>query len=184
MRVLFLFLTLTALANADAMFIQTDAATGGIFADSSRIQAAGANDTPTLTVDGPAVISTLYTLLLQPSGLPKTTSSTTLFDHIALVQENGLTVFVGLFPFSQPLTETVSGGVPTFAALQGPTATLALTNGRFLFITPLANPNIAANAVVQASFQLSSTAPEPSSTLLIGAGLMVLAAIARRKRAV
>ncbi len=100
-------------------------------------------------------MSDLYTLLLQPFSGTKTSSTTTLFDHIALVQDNGTTVFSGLFQFSQPLTETVVGGVATFAALAGPTATLALTNGRFLKVTPLANADIAANAKVQASFQLT-----------------------------
>jgi hypothetical protein len=178
-----LLLGSTLVAHADTMFIQTDAATGGIFVDTSRIQVAGTNDTPTLTLDAAPIISDLYTFLLQPFSGTKTSSSTTIFDHVAIVQDNSITVFNGLFLFSQPVTETVTGGIATFAALQGPQVTLALTNGRFLKITPLANPDIGANPVVKANFQLSSTGvPEPSSFLFVSAGLAGLAAIVRRRR--
>jgi hypothetical protein len=65
------------------------------------------------------------------------TGSTTFFDQITLVQDNSVTVFSGSFQFSQPFTETVDGAVTTYAALAGPTATLHLSNGLFLNITPL-----------------------------------------------
>jgi hypothetical protein len=180
-----LLVSVTLVAHADSIFLQTDAATGGIFTDTSRIQASGTNDFPTLTLDAAPIITTLYTLTLQPFSGTKTTSSTTLFDHVTLVQDNSITVFTGTFSFSQPLTETVTGGVATFAALQGAQITVALTNGRFLKITPLADPDIGANAVVTADFQLSSTAtavPEPSSFLFLSAGLAGLAAIIERQR--
>jgi hypothetical protein len=179
-----MLLCVTFVARADSIFLQTDSATGGIFTDTSRIQAAGTNDSLTLTLNAAPIISTLYTVLLQPFGGTKTTSSTTLFDHVTLVQDNSITVFTGTFSFSQPLTETVTGGVATFAASQGPEVTLALTNGHFLEITPLADPNIGANSVVTASFQLTSAAPvpEPSSFLFVSAGLAGLATIFGRRR--
>jgi hypothetical protein len=180
-----LLINVTFVAHADSIFVQTNAATGGIFTDTSRIQAAGTNDFPTLTLDAAPIITTLYTLTLQPFSGTKTTSSTTLFDQVTTVQDNGITVFSGFSSFSQLVTETVSGSVATFAASQGPQITIALSNGHFLKITPLADSDIGANGVVTADFQLSSTGaavPEPSSFLLLSAGLTGLAAIIGRRR--
>jgi hypothetical protein len=179
-----LLLSMSFVAHADSIFLQTNAATGGIFADTSRIQAAGVNDTVTLTLNAAPIVSNLYTFLLQPFGGTKTTSSTTLFDDATLIEDNSTPVFSGTFLFSQPLTESVTAGVATFAALQGSQISVPLSNGRFLIITPLADPNIATNNVVTADFQLSSTAavPEPSSFLFVSAGLTVLAAIIGRRR--
>jgi hypothetical protein len=175
---------MTFVARADSIFLQTNAATGGTFTDTSRIQAAGVNDTVTLTLNAAPIVSTLYTFLLQPFSGTKTTSSTTLFDDVTLIEDNSAVVFTGTFLFSQPLTESVTAGVATFAALQGPPVTVPLSNGHFLIITPLADPNIATNDVVTADFQLSSTlpVPEPSSFLFVAAGLTGLAAIIGRRR--
>jgi hypothetical protein len=184
-------LLLGAAANAATMFIQTAAGTGGIFSDTSRIQAAGANDTPTLILDGSPVTSTFFSALVQPFSGTKTSSTTTLIIPIHVVTENSITVFNDptnlAFDITVNLVESVSGGVATFSTTGGAMGSHALTNGQFLEITPLANSNLGTNSTVQAQFQLVSSlgtqaTPEPGSMLLIGLGLVSLAVMGGRLR--
>jgi hypothetical protein len=177
-----LFVCASFSAHATTVFIQTAAATGGTFTDTSRIQAAGANDSFNITLDGPAVTADLYVLSLQVFTGTKTSSTATLNDQIHVVTLDGVTQFSGLFAFTQPVAESVLAGAATFSASQGPSFTMHLTNGEFLTITPLANLNIATSGQTEALYQLSSTAPEPSAVLFVGAGLLGLAAFGRKLR--
>jgi hypothetical protein len=173
------------------MFIQTAAGTGGSFSDTSRIQAAGNNITPSLTLDGPAVAATLFNATVQPFSGTKTTSATTLFINIHIVQENSVTTFDdsvnGTFTVSIPLNETATGGGTgaTFSTAGGATVYHALTSGHYLEITPLADANITNGEGEQANFQLVSSitaVPEPASMLLTAFGAAGLAIFARRRK--
>ena len=178
-----MLLTLSS-ARADSMFIQTAAGTGGMFTDTSRVQAAGTNDTPTLTLNIPAA-SSFVTALLQPFSGTKTSSTTTLFVNINIVEDNASIVYSASsntpFTVSIPLTETVVAGNATFSTPGGSPSYHILTNGEFLEIQPLANADLSSNSTIQANFSLLSTSPEPASVMLTALGFAGLVLFARRR---
>jgi hypothetical protein len=168
--------------SASTSFIQLPSEGPLVFADNSVINVQGVNDTPGLTLGGPATLSELYQIALSPTTGTKSNGSVIVHDDIALVQIDAITEFTGSAPFSQTFTETVSSGVATYAALAGTPFTIHLTNGEFLTITPQADANLGTTPIVNATFLLTSTIPEPSSVLFVGAGLLVLAAVAGKLR--
>ena len=172
-------------AKAETVYIQTAASQTPLFPDGSRIVVAGINDTPTLTLDSPAVTDELYLLTLQPSGGAHANGSESMTDDITVVEdpEFAVNALTNPFPISQTFTESVSGSTATFSASEGATYVIPLTTGHFLIITPLPNANLNANQVVDALFQLTSTdpIPEPSSIFLVAAGLIGLTSIARKR---
>jgi hypothetical protein len=174
------------LVNADTLYIQTSSAGPYVFSDGSSFAVNGVNDTPpALTLNGASVTSELYAVTtLTVTGGTKSTSNKTLTDDIALVQDNSITQYTGLFPFYQVFTETASGNTATFSVAAGAPITIHLINGDYLTITPLANSSVTAGSIVDATYALTSSppVPEPASMLIVGAGLFALAIIGRKLR--
>jgi hypothetical protein len=186
-------LALGSIASADSIAVQLGAGslaiTGAGVPDT--VLDTGANTLSNLTL-GIAQNVTFYTPLYNAFC---TTCSGTFSGNLtgALIVSDSTVNGSGTGNFSQNFTDSIpaAGGNHTFTPNASSAISVNLSNGDTLTITPLQGSGVvvATNATnnsttVSATFLLSKTAPEPSSALLLLAGLPAAGLIFRKSRKV